>query len=158
MFDHVVVGGAADLLIGGRVAEASGYFFTSISESTQQGCNCGTLARASSGTAASASPELSGPHMTLTLWPRVSSAAAFTALVGSLCVSRTISSICRPSMPPAALISSHGQLDAAVDADAGGRRGAGERRQVSDPDRIFLGDGGLGDRRGGTAALADSSN
>ena len=44
--------------------------------------------------------------MTLTLWPRVSSAAPFTALVGSLCVSRLISSIWRPSMPPASLISS----------------------------------------------------
>ena len=31
--------------------------------------------------------------------------APFTALVGSLWVSRVISSICRPSIPPAALIS-----------------------------------------------------
>jgi hypothetical protein len=43
--------------------------------------------------------------MTWTLWRRVSSVAAFTALVGSLCVSRTMSSSCRPLMPPAALIS-----------------------------------------------------
>ena len=41
----------------------------------------------------------------LDLAPRVSSAALFTALVGSLWVSRLISSIWRPSIPPAALIS-----------------------------------------------------
>jgi hypothetical protein len=35
----------------------------------------------------------------------MSSTAAFTALVGSLCVSRVMSSICRPLTPPAALIS-----------------------------------------------------
>ena len=43
--------------------------------------------------------------MTVTLWRRVSSAAALTALVGSLCVSRITISIFRPLMPPAALIS-----------------------------------------------------
>jgi hypothetical protein len=44
--------------------------------------------------------------MRATFWRCVSSATAFTALVGSLCVSRTISSSLRPSTPPAALISS----------------------------------------------------
>src|SRR5476651_1313256 len=83
-----------------------GYFLTSISSSTQQGWIIGVLSRATSGVAASASPELSGPQMMLTFWRCVSSATAFTALVGSLWVSRTISSILRPSMPPAALISS----------------------------------------------------
>jgi hypothetical protein len=61
--------------------------------------------RASNGTAASDSPELSGPKTTWTWCARASSVAAFTAFVGSLWVSRVISSICRPSTPPAALIS-----------------------------------------------------
>ena len=60
---------------------------------------------ASSGTTASDSPELPGPITALTFCARESSAAPFTAFIGSLWVSRTTSSICRPSMPPAALIS-----------------------------------------------------
>src|SRR5471032_1188294 len=87
-----------------------GYFLTSISSSTQQGWIIGTLSRATSGVAASASPELSGPQMMLTFWRCVSSATAFTDLVGSLWVSRTISSILRPSMPPTALISSTARM------------------------------------------------
>ena len=86
--------------------KAIGYFLTSISSSTQHGCSIGTLSRAISGVAASASPELSGPQMMLHLARCASSATAFTALVGSLCVSRLISSILRPLMPPALLISS----------------------------------------------------
>ena len=86
--------------------KAIGYFLTSISSSTQHGCSIATLSRAISGVAASASPEFTGPKMTPTFWRCVSSATAFTALVGSLCVSRTISSSLRPLMPPAALISS----------------------------------------------------
>src|SRR5476651_1649287 len=87
-----------------------GYFLTSISSSTQQGWIIGVLSRATSGVAASASPELSGPQMMLTFWRCVSSATAFTALVGSLWVSRTTSSILRPLMPPAALISSTARM------------------------------------------------
>src|ERR1700756_1741447 len=82
-----------------------GYFLGSVRLSTQQGWICGVLVRASKGTTASDSPELTGPNTALTFCPRVSSAAPFTALVGSLWVSRVISSICRPSIPPAALIS-----------------------------------------------------
>src|SRR5580658_1475877 len=89
----------------GALRKHIGYFCGSVRLSTQQGWTCGVLVRAKSGTTASDSPELTGPHTTLTFWPRVSSAAPLTALVGSLCVSRVISSSCRPSMPPAALIS-----------------------------------------------------
>ena len=144
MFDHVVVGGAADLLVGRRVAEAIGYFFASVSESTQQGCIWGTFVARDQRQTASASPEFSGPQMTLHLVRRVSSAAPFTALVGSLCVSRMISSICRPLMPPAALISFTASsvprlMPMPVDD------GTGQRRQIADPDRLFCRDGGLGD-------------
>jgi hypothetical protein len=48
------------------------------------------------------------------------------------------------------------ELRAAIDADAGGRRRAGERRQISDWDWGFLGDGRLGDRacdNGGAGGL-----
>ena len=92
-------------LLVGALRNAIGYFLTSISSSTQHGCSIGTPLRAISGVAASASPELSGPQMMLAFWRCVSSATAFTALVGSLCVSRATSSILRPLMPPAALIS-----------------------------------------------------
>ena len=54
-----------------------------------------------------------------TFWRCVSSATAFTALVGSLCVSRLISSILRPLTPPAVVDLLDRELDAAIDSDAG---------------------------------------
>ena len=47
----------------------------------------------------------------------------------------------------------HRQLDSAVDADPGGRRGTGERRKITDQDRLFCRDGGLDDGacKGGSA-------
>src|ERR1041385_5660147 len=89
----------------GALRKHIGYFFTSVRLSTQQGWICRMFCRARIGTTASDSPELSGPNTTLTLAARVSSAVAFTALVGSDWVSRWISSIMRPLMPPALLIS-----------------------------------------------------
>jgi hypothetical protein len=47
----------------GAMRKDIGYFLTSISSSTQHGCSIGTLSRAISGVAASASPELSGPKI-----------------------------------------------------------------------------------------------
>ena len=92
-------------MLVGALRKAIGYFCTSISSSTQQGCSIGVRLRAISGVAASASPEFSGPQIMLARARWVSSATAFTALVGSDWVSRTTSSILRPLMPPALLIS-----------------------------------------------------
>ena len=51
----------------------------------------------------------------------------------------------------------HCQLDSAIDPDAGGRRGAGERRQIADQNRVFCGYGRLGKAPAMAAAPADAS-
>src|SRR5688500_6509331 len=58
------------------------------------------------GVTASDSPEFVVPHTACTLRVGISSCVAWTALVGSPCVSRVMISILRPFTPPAALIAS----------------------------------------------------
>ena len=65
----------------------------------------GIPALATIGTVASDLPEFTGPITNSTLSRKTSCWARFTALVGSPAVSRVISSSCRPSTPPFALIS-----------------------------------------------------
>ena len=83
---------------------AFGYFTGSIRLSTTQGWMLGILKRAMIGVTASDSPELVGPQMACTFCRLIISWVAFTALVGSPCVSRVTNSIIRPFTPPAALI------------------------------------------------------
>src|SRR5450432_2578794 len=64
----------------------------------------GIFARAMIGVTASDSPELVGPQIEWTRLWLIMSWVAFTALVGSPCVSRVMISILRPLTPPAALI------------------------------------------------------
>ncbi len=64
----------------------------------------GIFARAMIGVTASDSPELVGPQIVWTRVWLIMSCVAFTALVGSPCVSRVMISILRPLTPPAALI------------------------------------------------------
>ena len=86
--------------------KARGYFTGSISSSMAPITRLGMPARARMGTAARPSPEFTGPITTCTLSLKASCCAKLTALVGSPAVSRVSSSICRPLMPPALLISS----------------------------------------------------
>jgi hypothetical protein len=88
----------------GETRKLFGYFCGSISRSTTPTVRFGTLKRARIGVVASDSPELVGPKTASTLTRAASSVAAFTALVGSPCVSRVTTSIFRPFTPPAALI------------------------------------------------------
>src|ERR1700761_8752483 len=85
--------------------KAFGYFFGSIRLSVTQGWMLGILLRAMMAVTARDSPELVGPQIASTFNWLISSCVAFTALVGSPCVSRVIISIWRPFTPPAALIS-----------------------------------------------------
>ena len=100
--------------------------------STQHGCTCGVFVRARKGTTASDSPELTGPKTTLTFCPRVSSAAPLTALLTSVDAAGIVDLFYR-------------QLNSTIDADAGGGRWAGQRRQIADRDWVFRGDCGLGE-------------
>src|SRR5262245_9465011 len=86
--------------------KAFGYLEVSISVSTTQGWMFGTFARAMIGVVASASPELSGPQIACTLSWLIIAWVAFTAWVGSPCVSRMMTSSLRPLTPPAPLIAS----------------------------------------------------
>src|SRR5882757_3923025 len=96
--------------LAGAVRKALGNFSGSISELTTQGWMLGILPRAMIGVVASASPELVGPQMALTLRRLIISCVALTALVGSPWVSRVTISILRPLTPPAALIASTAKL------------------------------------------------
>src|SRR5258708_38572664 len=96
---------ASHCTLAGAVRKALGNFSGSISELTTQGWMLGILVRAMIGVVASASPELVGPQMALTLRRLIISWVALTALVGSPWVSRVTISILRPLTPPAALIS-----------------------------------------------------
>ena len=86
--------------------KARGYFTGSISSSMAPITRLGTPALARMGVLAKPSPELTGPMTKCTLSLKASCCAKFTALVGSPAVSRVSSSIWRPLMPPALLISS----------------------------------------------------
>src|ERR1700722_1997136 len=83
---------------------ALGYFFGSIRLSVTQGWMLGILLRAMIAVTASDSPELVGPQIASTFSWLIISCVAFTALVGSPCVSRVTISILRPFTPPEALI------------------------------------------------------
>src|SRR6266702_7870950 len=78
---------ASHWTLAGAVRKALGNFSGSISELTTQGWMFGILPRAMIGVVASASPELVGPQMALTLRRLIISCVALTALVGSPCVS-----------------------------------------------------------------------
>src|SRR4051794_27088538 len=91
-------------VLDGAMRKALGNFCGSIRLSTTQGWTFGILARAMIGVTASDSPELVGPQTAWTLSALIISCVAFTALVGSPCVSRVRISILRPFTPPAPLM------------------------------------------------------
>ena len=84
-------------------------------------------ARATIGVVARPSPELTGPITKWTLSLKASCCAKLTALVGSPAVSRVSSSILRPRMPPAALISSTASFTPSFSANAADESGPGQR-------------------------------
>ena len=102
------------------------------------------LARASSGTTASDSPELTGPKTTLDLLALRELGRSVHRL-GRIALGVADDQLDLPAVDAAGRVDLlHRQLDAAIDADPGGRRGAGERRQIADLDRLFCRDRGLG--------------
>src|SRR5258708_26038605 len=125
---------ASHCTLAGAVRKALGNFSGSISELTTQGWMLGILVRAMIGVVASASPELVGPQMALTLRRLIISCVALTALVGSPWVSRVTISILRPVTPPAALISLAAKLTPPSKPMAAAQLGPG--RAGSRPERI----------------------
>ena len=145
---HIAVGGAADLLVGRRVAEAHRIFLR-----VGQGVDPARmdLRRVGAREQRHHRERLAGidrPEHAADLLAAGEFGRAVHRL-GRIALGVPRDQLELPAVDAAGGVDFlHGKLDAAVDPDAGGGRGSGERRQITDRNRILGGDGGLGNRGG----------
>ncbi len=95
-FEAVITHRVVPLGVRGREAEGVGIFLGIDQRFHDAGMYVGHLEPRHDRRVASASPEFVGPQIACTFWRLISSCVAFTALVGSPCVSRVTISILRP--------------------------------------------------------------